>query len=227
MDSMTLLHEFKDQIKIAVSFDYGSKHNAIEIYYAKRNCKQLKIPHLRIPLSFINKHFKSDLLKSGGEIPEGHYADEVMKKTVVPFRNGIMLSIAAGLAESNDCSELYIGNHFGDHAIYPDCRMDFIKPMSEAIRNGTYKEIQLRSPYALLTKREIALRGKEMKLNYDNSYSCYKGHSLFFLFGVPYADIHCGKCGTCVERIEALKGFDTTEYEDDERAYFDTFIQPL
>ena len=98
LDSTTLLYEYKDSIKLAVTFDYGSKHNAREIACAVENCKKLGIKHLVIPLGFIGQYFKSDLLLSGGDIPEGHYADENMKSTVVPFRNGIMLAVAAGLA---------------------------------------------------------------------------------------------------------------------------------
>ena len=100
LDSTTLLYEYKDSIQLALSFDYASKHNAREISYAAENCKRLGIKHMVIPLGFIGQYFKSDLLLSGGEIPEGSYADENMKSTVVPFRNGIMLAVAAGLAES-------------------------------------------------------------------------------------------------------------------------------
>lgn len=115
MDSTVLLHEYKDDIALAISFDYGSKHNTKEQQYAKKNCEKLGIKHIIIPLSFVNEYFKSDLLQSGGEIPEGHYEAENMKSTVVPFRNGIMLSIACGIAESNNCTRVLIANHAGDH----------------------------------------------------------------------------------------------------------------
>ena len=188
LDSTTLLYEYKDSVALAVTFDYGSKHNAREIAYAKENCRILGIPHLIIPLDFIGKYFRSDLLLSGGEIPEGSYADENMKSTVVPFRNGIMLAIAAGLAESRDLDAIMIANHAGDHAIYPDCRPDGVRVVS---------------PYCDITKRDIALRGKELGIDYSLTYSCYKG-----------GEKHCGRCGTCTERKEALEGFDPTEYED-------------
>ena len=126
MDSVTMLHEFASEIKVAVSFDYGSKHNAKEIPFAALHCQQLGIQHIVIPLDFMTRYFKSSLLMGGEDIPEGNYDDENMKSTVVPFRNGIMLSVAAGLAESHGLKRLFIANHFGDHAIYPDCRAGFI-----------------------------------------------------------------------------------------------------
>lgn len=202
LDSTTLLYEYRDKIALAVTFDYGSKHNAREIACAVENCKRLGIKHLVIPLGFIGQYFKSDLLLSGGDIPEGSYADENMKSTVVPFRNGIMLAVAAGLAESNGLDTVLLANHSGDHAIYPDCRPAFVEAMDQAVQAGTYEGIRVVSPYCLLTKRDIALRGREMGLDYSLTYSCYKG-----------GEQHCGKCGTCVERKEALSGFDPTSYE--------------
>ena len=100
MDSVTLMHEYKSRIAVAVTFDYGSRHNAREIECARRQCGILGIRHIVIPLAFIGEYFKSSLLLGGEDIPEGHYADDNMKSTVVPFRNGIMLSVACGLAES-------------------------------------------------------------------------------------------------------------------------------
>ena len=203
MDSTTLLYEYKDSIKLAVSFDYGSKHNAREIACAVENCKRLGIPHRIIPLEFIGKYFRSDLLLSGGEIPEGSYDDENMHSTVVPFRNGIMLAVAVGLAESYDVDAVLLANHAGDHAIYPDCRPSFIEAFDRAAEKGTYNGVRIVSPYCLLTKRDIALRGKELGIDFSLTYSCYKG-----------GEKHCGRCGTCTERKEALEGFDPTEYEE-------------
>ena len=203
LDSTTLLYEYMDSIALAVSFDYGSKHNAREIACAVKNCKRLGIKHLVIPLGFIGQYFKSDLLISGGEIPEGSYADENMKSTVVPFRNGIMLAVAAGLAESYELDAVMLANHSGDHAIYPDCRPEFIDAFAAAVKAGTYNGVQVISPYCNITKRDIALRGKEIGVDFSLTYSCYKGEKK-----------HCGKCGTCVERKEALAGFDPTVYEE-------------
>jgi 7-cyano-7-deazaguanine synthase len=201
LDSTTLLYEYKDSIALAVSFDYGSKHNKRELEYAALNCKRLGIRHLVIPLEFMGKYFRSDLLIGGGDIPEGSYADENMKSTVVPFRNGIMLSIAAGLAESYELDAIMLANHSGDHAIYPDCRPEFIEGMAAAVEAGTYNGVKVVSPYCNMTKRDIALRGRELGVDFSLTYSCYKG-----------GEKHCGKCGTCVERKEALEGFDPTEY---------------
>ena len=202
LDSTTLLYEYKDSVALAVTFDYGSKHNAREISYAEENCKRLGIKHMVIPLGFIGQYFKSDLLLSGGAIPEGSYAEENMKSTVVPFRNGIMLAVAAGLAESYGLDTVLLANHSGDHAIYPDCRPEFVEAMDAAVKAGTYEGIRVVSPYCDITKRDIALRGRAIGLDYSLTYSCYKG-----------GEKHCGKCGTCTERKEALEGFDPTEYE--------------
>ena len=194
MDSTTLLHERKDNIAVAVTFDYGSKHNAMEIECARKNCELLGIEHIVIPLDFMGKYFKSSLLIGGEEIPEGHYEDENMKSTVVPFRNGIMLAIAGGLAESRGLKKVMLANHGGDHAISPDCRPDFVDAMSEALRQGTYDGIVIDAPYTNITKSDIACIGKRIGVDYNLTYSCYKG-----------GERHCGKCGTCVERFEALR----------------------
>ena len=154
----------------------------------------------------MRQYFKSALLGFPEDIPEGNYDDENMKSTVVPFRNGIMLSIACGIAESNGLTKVLIANHAGDHAIYPDCRPEFVKAMSEAMSVGTYVNVAVFAPYTLLTKTEIAFHGKQIGLDYSETYSCYKG-----------GKNHCGKCGTCRERIEALREagvHDTTEYDD-------------
>lgn len=206
MDSVTLLHEKKDSIAMAISFDYGSNHNAKEIPFAKMHCERLGIKHIVIPLAFVHDYFKSSLLEGAGAIPEGHYADENMKSTVVPFRNGIMLSIACGIAESNGLKKVLIANHFGDHAVYPDCRKDFIEAMSAAMMHGTYDGIIIDAPYTTITKTDVARRGKELTIDYSETWSCYKG-----------GEKHCGKCGTCVERKEALRDAgidDPTEYEE-------------
>lgn len=206
MDSITLLHDYKDRIALGISFDYGSNHNAKEIPFAELHCKRLGIKHITIPLEFMHKYFKSSLLEGADAIPEGHYEDENMKSTVVPFRNGIMLAIAAGIAESNELDHVMIANHGGDHAIYPDCRPEFISAMSSATSAGSYNGVTVIAPYTSITKGDIARRGKELGIDYTETWSCYKG-----------GDKHCGKCGTCVERKEALRvaGIeDFTEYEE-------------
>ena len=205
MDSVTLLYDMKDRIALAISFDYGSNHNAKEIAFAKLHCERLGIKHIVIGLGFMHQYFKSSLLEGADAIPEGHYASENMKSTVVPFRNGIMLSIAAGIAESNDLKYVMMANHGGDHTIYPDCLPEFVKAMSDATNFGTYPGVQILAPYTDITKTDIARRGKQLGIDYAETWSCYKG-----------GEKHCGKCGTCVERKEALRDAgieDTTEYE--------------
>ena len=206
MDSITLLYEKQMDIALAVTFDYGSNHNKREAALAKWHCEKLGIEHIVIPLDFMHQYFKSSLLQGADAVPEGHYADENMKSTVVPFRNGIMLAVACGLAESRGLKKVYIANHAGDHAIYPDCRETFISSMSEAMAYGTYEHIQVAAAYTSLTKADIASHGSLLDIDYSKTYSCYKG-----------GEKHCGKCGTCVERKEAfaLAGIDDpTDYEE-------------
>src|SRR5205823_5364698 len=127
----------------ALSFNYGSKHNDKEIPFASWHCRKLGVPHHVIRLDFVGEFFKSNLLQAGGAIPDGHYEEESMKQTVVPFRNGIMLSIGGGLAESINAESLVIAAHAGDHAIYPDCREEFMRVMTDAIQLGTYAGISI------------------------------------------------------------------------------------
>ena len=206
MDSVTLLHYRKERIALAVSFDCGSNHNAREIDCARKQCEILGIEHLVISLEFMGKYFKSSLLEGADKIPEGHYADDNMKSTVVPFRNGIMLSIACGLAESRGLLHVMMANHGGDHAIYPDCRPEFVESMSDAMRSGTYDGVDILAEFTNITKSDIARLGKTLGVDYSMTYSCYKG-----------GEKHCGKCGTCVERKEAMAEAgieDPTVYED-------------
>ena len=206
LDSTVALYWTKKQYNEVetISFNYGSKHNEQEYKHALKTCEKLKVKNTRINLDFINQYFKSDLLQSGGEIPEGYYTEENMKSTVVPFRNGIMLAIAAGYAESQNCDILVLGNHSGDHAIYPDCTPEFINGIKDAIKQGTQKNIEVVSPFCNITKADIVKIGKDLGVDFSLTYSCYKG-----------GEKHCGKCGTCTERIEAFKLAkveDKTEY---------------
>ena len=205
LDSTTLLYDYQERIALAISFDYGSNHNAKEIPFARLHCERLGIKHIVIPLEFMSTYFRSSLLSGDEAIPEGHYADENMKSTVVPFRNGIMLAIAAGMAESNDLQYIMMANHGGDHTIYPDCRPEFVEAFGKATQAGTYNGVSLLSPYCNMTKGQIAARGKVLGIDYSETWSCYRG-----------GDKHCGKCGTCVERREALAEAgipDPTDYE--------------
>lgn len=205
VDSTTLLHYKKDRIALAVSFNYGSNHNAKEIDCAKWQCELLGIEHLIIPLDFMEKYFKSSLLMGGDEIPKGDYDRENMNSTVVPFRNGIMLSIACGLAESKGLKHVMMANHGGDHDIYPDCRPEFTRAMSDAMEAGTYERINLIDPFTHISKGDIVSIGKKLGIDYNHTYSCYCG-----------GDKHCGQCGTCRERKQAFEKAgleDPVEYE--------------
>lgn len=195
MDSVTVFYQAlrSHEVAACLSFDYGSKHNACEIPFAKLHSDRNQVPHHVVSLDFMDQLFTSDLLKSGGDIPDGHYAEESMKRTVVPFRNGIMLSIAAGFAESIGAEAVVIAAHSGDHAIYPDCREPFMRAMGDAIREGSYARVELLRPFIEMDKTAIARRGVELGVDFENTWSCYKGGA-----------IHCGVCGTCVERREAF-----------------------
>ena len=195
MEDSTALWEARQshEVTSVLSFDYGSKHAARELTCATAQCAALGLPHRIIALPFIQETFSSHLLSGGGEIPEGHYAEDSMKQTVVPFRNGILLAIAAGYAESTGASGLVIAAHSGDHAIYPDCRPGFMRAMSEAIAEGTYAQLEIVAPFLHATKADIVRRGLALGIDYRQTYSCYKGEAQ-----------HCGRCGTCVERREAF-----------------------
>ena len=196
MDSVTALYDMArgSGVTCAISFDYGSKHNHREIPFAREHCELLGVPHQVISLPFINDLFASHLLKSGEEIPEGRYQAQTMCQTVVPFRNGIMIAIGAGLAESIGARRLVIAAHAGDHAVYPDCRKPFMAAMAEAVELGTYAQIELVRPFIAMTKAQIAAHGAKLGVDFARTWSCYKG-----------GDIHCGMCATCLERREAFK----------------------
>ena len=205
LDSTTMLYEYRERIALAVSFDYGSNHNAKEIACAALHCKRLGIKHLIIPLEFMAKYFNSALLSGAEAVPDADYAEDNMHATVVPFRNGIMLAIAAGLAENEGLSQIMMANHAGDHAIYPDCRPEFVAAMDAAVSAGTYNGVRLVTPYTGLSKADIARHGAKLGIDYSETWSCYRGGAH-----------HCGTCATCRERIEALREAgieDRTVYE--------------
>jgi 7-cyano-7-deazaguanine synthase len=208
MDSVTALHlaAREHTVVAAISFDYGAKHGARELPLAAAQAALLGIRHEIVRLDFAERLFTSALLRSGGEIPEGHYEAETMRQTVVPFRNAVFLSIACGFAESVGAEGLLIAAHGGDHAIYPDCREDFMAALGEAMRLGTYAGIRLLRPFIARDKAAIATEGAALGVDFALTWSCYKGGAL-----------HCGRCGTCVERKEAFvrAGLpDPTRYED-------------
>lgn len=207
MDSVTALYHAHETgpVDAALSFDYGAKHNSRELPEAAWHAERLGVRHVVIPLEFMARHFSSSLLLGGGDIPKGHYEEDSMRQTVVPFRNGIMLSVAAGFAESVGAGELVIAAHSGDHAVYPDCREEFMSAMASALRLGTYAGVTLSRPFITMNKAGIAARGASLGVDFARTWSCYVG-----------AERHCGECGTCVERREAFLDaglVDPTEYE--------------
>lgn len=196
MDSVAALYEaraLRHDVVLVLSFHYGSKHNDRELPFAAHHARSLQIRHEIVRLDFVARLFASALLASGGEIPEGHYEEKTMQQTVVPFRNGIMLAVAAGVAESMGASAVVIAAHAGDHAIYPDCREPFMQAMGEAIRLGTYAGVRVLRPFISMNKAQIAARGAACGVDFAYTWSCYKG-----------GEVHCGRCGTCVERREAF-----------------------
>lgn len=207
MDSVTLLYHLKQEgheLK-ALGVNYGQRH-AKELVSAKEICKLAEVPFEIANLQPINQFLQGSSQTSKDiAVPEGHYADENMKKTVVPNRNMIMLSVAIGWAVSLKYDSVAYGAHSGDHAIYPDCRPEFADAMANAAAICDWTPIKLLSPFSDKTKSDIAILGYRLSVPFDKTWSCYKGRTL-----------HCGLCGTCVERKEAFRVaglVDPTEYE--------------
>ncbi|WOH38300.1 7-cyano-7-deazaguanine synthase QueC [Thalassotalea fonticola] len=206
MDSFTVLNRaLKDGKQVyALTFDYGQKH-VKEIDYAANVCNELNIPHKVIDISAINQLLAGSSLTDDIDIPEGHYAEDSMKSTVVPNRNMILLSLAVGYAVSVEASQVYYGAHSGDHAIYPDCRPEFVVKMNDVCQIANYQPVEIFSPYLTQTKIDILTDGLAMDLDYGKSWTCYNGR-----------EKACGKCGACEERLEAFKMnkvTDPLEYE--------------
>lgn len=195
LDSTTALHwaHKHHQVVAALAFDYGSNHARRELACAQWQAKHLGIPCHIINITSISPYLCSALLSGAEAIPTESYAPENMKQTVVPFRNGIFLAIAAGIAESQGAEGLVIAAHAGDHAIYPDCREDFMQAMAQAIRQGTYAQLDILRPFIHSSKAEITALGHTLGVDFSHTYSCYCGR-----------EKHCGHCATCRERREAF-----------------------
>lgn len=194
LDSASFLYCYKERIKLAVSFKYPSNHNKIELKYAKRLCKKANIPHKIIDVTKIFKDFKSSLLEGADKVPNAEYNANTISTLVVPFRNGIFLSILAGLAESNNIKYIGLASHSNDSTTYPDCTPGFSEAFSKATKLGTSNQVEFFAPFINRKKGEVAYCGILNGLNPKDTYSCYKG------FSKP-----CGECPTCKERQEALK----------------------
>ena len=194
MDSFTVLHRaLKEGYKVsAVTFNYGQRHIK-EIEYAKYVSMDLGIPHKIVDIETINQLLQGSSLTSNIDIPEGHYAEDIMKSTVVPNRNMILLSLAVGYAISIGASKVFYGAHAGDHAIYPDCRPEFVERLNEVSAIANYQPVEIVTPYLYLDKGAILADGLRMGLDYMQTWTCYNGR-----------DKACGKCGACTERLEAF-----------------------
>jgi len=206
MDSYTVLHKAVQAGKDvhALTFNYGQRHIK-EIDVAADVCTKLNIPHKIVDISAINSLIGGSALTDDIAVPEGHYEEDTMKATVVPNRNMILLSLAIGYAVSLGADEVYYGAHSGDHAIYPDCRPLFVAKMNEVSAIANYEDVRIVTPYLHQSKIEILADGLAMGLNYGETWTCYNGR-----------DKACGKCGSCVERLEAFEknnSVDPLEYE--------------
>lgn len=206
MDSFTVLNRaLKDGKEVfALSFDYGQRH-VKELECASKVCESLHIKHKVIDISSINQLLAGSSLTDDIDIPEGHYEAENMKSTIVPNRNMILLSLAVGYAVSVDAAQVYYGAHSGDHAIYPDCRPEFVEKMNDVCQIANYESVEIFSPYLTVNKTAILADGLNMGLNYNDTWTCYNGR-----------EKACGKCGACQERLEAFSDNNTVdpiEYE--------------
>ncbi|CUH46834.1 7-cyano-7-deazaguanine synthase QueC [Ruegeria atlantica] len=211
LDSVSLAHVLAAEGNLSrlVSFDYGQRHTK-ELTFAALCSERLSVPHHVIDLRSVGASLTGSALTDDVDVPDGHYAEETMKVTVVPNRNAIMLTIAYGVAAAQGDNAVATAVHGGDHFIYPDCRpafTDAFDTMQRAALDG-YADVALHVPFVHRSKADIVREGARVDTPFDQTWSCYKG-----------GDVHCGRCGTCVERREAfdLAGVpDPTQYEDAE-----------
>jgi 7-cyano-7-deazaguanine synthase len=207
MDSVTMLHDLKNrghELKV-ISFDYGQRHSK-ELILAKKNAELLGLDHTLVKMDFLKTLLDNSALTGDIDVPEGHYEGENMKLTVVPNRNMIMASIAIGYAVNCDYDAVALGVHSGDHAIYPDCRPEFINALYNVSMIANYKPIEVFAPYLNMDKTSIIETGSDIGVDYGLTWTCYKG-----------LDKACGKCGSCQERLEAFSNNhlkDPIEYEN-------------
>jgi 7-cyano-7-deazaguanine synthase len=177
----------------ALTFNYGQRH-VKEVACAKIICDKLNVPHKIVDISAINQIIGGSSLTDDIAVPEGHYEDENMKQTIVPNRNMILLSMAVGYAVSIAAEKVYYGAHSGDHAIYPDCRPEFVEKMNAVCQIANYEAVEIITPYLYRSKIDILTDGLAMRLDYSDTWTCYNGR-----------EKACGKCGACQERLEAFK----------------------
>lgn len=201
MDSYTVLHQaIKQGFDVhAVSFNYGQRHSK-ELEYAKKVTQKYGIEHKIVDISSINQLIGGSSLTDDIDVPEGGYEEDSMKQTLVPNRNMILLSLAVGYAVSINAEAVYFGAHSGDHAIYPDCRTEFVEAMNSVCKIANYEPIEVRAPYLKYSKIDILREGLAMQLDYGDTWTCYNGR-----------EKACGKCGACQERLEAFALNNTTD----------------
>ena len=195
VDSVCALYQSNEKYNVisALSFDYGSKHSHKELSYASYHCRKLNVPHSIVKLDFIDSCFHSRTLKFNEYLHENSYDATSMEKTIIPFKNGMMLSIAVGYAESKGGEGVIIASHCGNYSVHPDCREKFLKSMSQAVCDGTHSKMKIIRPFAFMTKEQIVRKGRIFGVNFSKTWSCSEG-----------VDIHCGKCGMCLGRREAF-----------------------
>jgi 7-cyano-7-deazaguanine synthase len=194
MDSFTLLHlaRARGYRVHALSFDYGQRH-VRELDCASAVCEEFSVPHKVIDIRALNQVMAGSALTGEQDVPEGHYEEDNMKSTVVPNRNMILLSLATGYAVTVAADEVWYGAHGGDHAIYPDCRPEFVEKMDAVCRVANYQPVGIEAPFMGMDKGEILAEGLRLGLDYSRTWTCYNGR-----------EQACGRCGSCVERLEAF-----------------------
>lgn len=209
LDSTTLLYQStsdSDRV-VGVGFDYGQRHSR-ELSAAAMLAHGIGVRFITVDLRSVGEQLIGSALSDRSvEVPDGHYAEDTMKATIVPNRNAMMLNCAAAIAISYGADEVRAGMHAGDHPIYPDCRPEFVESLNATLEIGTESGVKVVAPFIHMTKGDIVRRGTELHVPYELTWSCYKGG----------AD-HCGRCGTCIERREAFIEagvHDPTTYEDE------------
>ena len=207
LDSTVLATQMKQEAKETrlLSIDYGQRH-AKELDHSQKIADHLGLGHEILKLPQLGQILGgSSLTDKSIILPEGHYAEDSMKSTVVPNRNMILLALAGGHALSLGFDTIAYAAHAGDHTIYPDCRPEFADAMDKALELADWKDLNLHRPYVEMTKSDLVSLGDQLEAPLDLTWSCYAG-----------GEIHCGKCGTCVERKEAFELAniaDPTKYE--------------
>jgi len=209
LDSVSLAHKVAAEQDLAglLSFDYGQRH-AKELDFARLCAERLGVAHRVVDLRGVGAALSGSALTDDVDVPDGHYAEETMKVTVVPNRNAIMLAVGFGMAAAEGAEAVAVAVHGGDHFIYPDCRPGFIdafQAMETRALEGV-ADVTLLAPFVQISKADIVREGARHGTPFAQTWSCYKG-----------GEIHCGRCGTCVERREAfhLAGIeDPTPYAD-------------